>query len=246
MKLYLNLIKKSQLSKGFTLIELILASVVSVLVVSAAGYGAFIMARENVAATAASEIQYNLGRAVDFISEEVKTASAIELDTTNASNFTLPSGATAILVLRIPNVSSRVVYYINSATSIWLGPNVISRWGPNMDANGAYTNASTPNNWTYEPLVDLVANTPLSTGCPGTITNGGTTGWTQLPNNNQKGFYVCLQNVATGSTIKYVEIRASASALDAGSMKRINTNTSSRFYDKATYEVITQAYARAN
>jgi hypothetical protein len=246
MKIYLNLLTKKA-NSGFTLIELILASVGMFFVVMAAGYGVFVLTRENVAANAASDTQYNLNRAVDFISEEVKMASAIETTTTNASGFTLPTGGTAILVLQIPGVTSRVVYSIAPSSNPWLGPNVISRWGPNINSTGAYTDPSVTTGWTNLPLVDLIANRTLSTGCPGTINNGSTTGWTQIQSSNisQQGFYVCIQNVATGAR-KYVEIRASASALNAGSMKQINTSdTNSRFYDKATYEVITQVYARA-
>jgi len=112
-------------------------------------------------------------------------------------------------------------------------------------------------------LVDLIADTPLSTGCgsSGTINNtaNATTGWTQIPSSNQKGFYVCIDNTTWNPSSnanpsiapnqrKFVEIRASASALNnnRNQLGWIGTNTNSRFYDKATYEIITQAFARAN
>jgi hypothetical protein len=219
-------------------------------VVMAAGYGVFVMARENVAANAAGDIQYNLGRAVDFISEEVKTASAL---TTNATLSTSVCGSTwtstasdqVVLGLTIPTGSGTnvsVVYYTKTPSATWLGSNAIYRCGPELNSNGQYTAS-----FNSHLLVDLIANAPLSTGCPGTINNGGTTGWTQSPSSNQKGFYVCLQNVATGQR-KLAEIRASASALNnnTNQLGWIGTNTNSRFYDKATYEIITQALARAN
>jgi hypothetical protein len=246
---YLNLIRKTN-NSGFTLVELLLASIGMFFVVMAAGYGVFVMARENVAATTAGDIQYNLGRAVDFISEEIKTASAL---TTNATLSTSVCGSTwtstasdqVVLGLTIPTGSGTnvsVIYYTKTPSTTWLGSNAIYRCGPELNSNGQYTTS-----FNSHLLVDLIANAPLSTGCPGTITNGGTTGWTRSPSSNQKGFYVCLQNVATGS-IKLAEIRASASALNnnTNQLGWIGTNTNSRFYDKATYEIITQALARAN
>jgi hypothetical protein len=250
MKIYLNLLTKKT-NSGFTLVELLLASVGMFFVLMAAGYGVFVLTRENVAANAAGDTQYNLGRAVDFISEEVKTASAITQGGTAQTGC-----ATPILRLTIPFTTTSgslvpytVDYYTQSPGSSWLGENAIYRCGPSLNADGnpsinATTGAYTP---TSNLLVDLIANAPLSTGCPGTINNGGTTGWTQSPSSGQKGFYVCLQNVATGAR-KLVEIRASASALDTQKTTGLKAATvaNSRFYDKATYEVITQAYARAN
>jgi Tfp pilus assembly protein PilW len=251
MKIYLNLLTKKT-NSGFTLVELLLASVGMFFVLMAAGYGVFVMARENVAANAAGDIQYNLGRAVDFISEEVKTASAITQGGTAQTGC-----ATPILRLTIPftttsgsSVPYTVDYYIQTPNSPWLGQNAIYRCGPSLNADGspsinANTGAYTP---TPNILVDLIANEPLSSAvCPGTINNAGTTGWTQSPSSGQKGFYVCLQNVATGQR-KLAEIRASASALNTSTNQLgwIGTNTNSRFYGKATYEIITQALARAN
>ena len=249
MKIYLNLLTKKA-NSGFTLIELILASIGMFFVVMAAGYGVLVMTRENVAANAASDTQYNLGRAVDFISEEVKTASAL---TTNATLSTSVCGSTwvatasdqVVLGLTIPTDSGtnvNVVYYTKTPSATWLGSNAIYRCGPELNVDGQYTPS-----FNSHLLVDLIANAPLSTGCPGTINNGSTTGWTQSPSSGQKGFYVCLQNVATGAS-KLVEIRASASALDTQNPTGLKSATvaNSRFYDKATYEVITQAYARAN
>lgn len=268
MKVYLNLLTKKT-NSGFTLVELLLASVGMFFVVMAAGYGVFVMARENVAANAAGDIQYNLGRAVDFISEEVKTASLIRDNvsasalTTNASNFN-QSGKTVVLAIRVPGVSQDIIYYTQTPGNPYLGNLAIYRWGPSLGTDGGYTNPTNPANWGYNGLlVDLIADAPLTTGCGrgGTINNAAnaTTGWTQIPSSNQKGFYVCIDNTtwnpssnASPSTApnqrKFVEIRASASALNnnTNQLGWIGTNTNSRFYDKATYEIITQALARAN
>ena len=253
MKNYLDFIRKTN-NSGFTLIELILASVGMFFVVMAAGYGILVIARENVAANAAGDIQYNLGRAVDFISEEVKTASLIRDNvssanlTANAANFTQAADKTVILAIRVPGISQDIIYYTKPPSDPWLGNLAIYRWGPPLDSNGAYTNATTPANWTEGVLVDLIADAPLTTGCA----NGATTGWTQIPSTTSttpKGFYVCANNTTgTSNGRKSVEIRASASALDTQKTTGLQSATvaNSRFYDKATYEIITQAYARAN
>ncbi len=257
---YLNLIRKTN-NSGFTLIELILASVGMFFVVMAAGYGIFVIARENVAANTAGDIQYNLGRAVDFISEEVKTASLIRDDVSfsnlelNAPTFAdlSQTGKTVILAIRVPGLSEDIIYYTQqNPGDPWLGNLAIYRWGPGLDSNGAYTGT-----WGVHLLVDLIADAPLTTGCA----NGATTGWTQIPSTTSttpKGFYVCVNNTTgTSNSRKSVEIHASASALNTQPTKTAglksavtdstgNTITDSRFYDKATYEVITQALARAN
>ena len=281
MKIYLNLFTRKA-NSGFTLIELILASIGMFFVVMAAGYGVFVMTRENVAANAASETQYNLGRAVDFISEEVKTASLIRDDVSfsnlelNAPNFAdlSQTGKTVILAIRVPGLSEDIIYYTQqNPGDPWLGNLAIYRWGPGLDSNGAYTGT-----WGVHLLVDLIADAPLTpitdttpavpesdknTGCANNsavINNANaTTGWTQIPSSNQKGFYVCIDNTtwnpssnASPSTTpnqrKSVEIHASASALNTQKTTGLKsaTGTNSRFYDKATYEIITQAYTRAN
>ena len=93
MKSYLNLLKISNKNphSGYTLVELILASVVTVLVISAAGMGVVFMTQKNMIASADGDIKYNLGRAVDFMSEEIKTASSV------ATGVAIPTGTCGTL-----------------------------------------------------------------------------------------------------------------------------------------------------
>ena len=265
MKNYLNLLKISNKNPhlGYTLVELILAAVGTVLVVSAAGMGVVLMTQKNMIASADGDIKYNLGRAVDFMTEEVKTASLIRDDvsssalTTNAANFT-QSGKTVVLAIKVPGVSQDIIYYTQAPGSPWLGNLGIHRWGPTLDSSGAYTDATTPTAWTGQLLVDLIASAPLTTGCGsgGTINNtaGATTGWTQIPNSSQQGFYVCSDNTkqTTVGNGKSVEIHASASAQNNTISNPLGWGSGSGSgggYAAAaepTYEVITQAYARAN
>ncbi len=266
MKIYLNLLTKKA-NSGFTLIELILASIGMFFVVMAAGYGVLVMTKENVAASAASDTQYNLGRAVDFISEEVKTASLIRDNvsltqlTINAPTFAALSqtGKTIVLAIRVSGLTEDIIYYTQApaSNSSWLGKLAIYRWGPPIDMNGLYTNPNpadtTKPSWQNELLVDLIAQTPQTTGCNNTSS-------IKIPSSSyiNQGFFVCVDtNSGVPGSRKSVEIHASASALNTQPTKTTglksavtdsagNIITGSRFYDKATYEVITQAYTRAS
>ena len=260
MKNHLNLLKlfRKTPHSGYTLVELILASVLTLLVVSTAGYGVYVMTRENMVATASGDIKYNLGRALDFISEEVKTASSVATGLTVTS---LPSGCgtgTPTLVLTIPFTATsgsqlgqsspyNVYYFTKAPYSTWLGTNAIYRCGPNLNSDGSVaTDASTglPGTSSSQMLVDLIASGRDSNDS-GTCVNGGTPfpndGGSPLKGNT--GFFVCI----SGGN-KIVEIHAAASALESRTDKNsLNfVTTGGRLADNATYGLITQAYSRVS
>jgi hypothetical protein len=273
MRNHLNLLKiiKKNTYSGYTLVELILASVVTVMVISAAGFGVYVMTRENMVATASGDIKYNLGRALDFISEEVKTASAVE------TGIVIPSGhcgtdqnKTSTLTLTIPFTATsgsqlgksspyKVYYLTKTPDSTWLGTNAIYRCGPLLDSDGnvvvdgttgvpPYSTLADTNSSHNKPpsqmLVDLIASGRDSNDS-GTCVNGGI----PLPNDGgsppkgNTGFFVCI----SGSN-KMVEIHAASSALESRTDKNsLNfVTTGGRLADNATYGLITQAYSRAN
>lgn len=232
MKNTLKRLNFHPLSAGFTLAEVLVAASLTAIFIGIAGFGLVSMLRNNQNAKASSDIQYNLNRAVEFISDEVRLAIRVETDMNvameNARNFNLPSGAKPILALQMPGVPQRIIYYVrdkgNNAT--WLGPQIIYRWGPNFDHNGEYSEdtVNTPAKWQYEPLVDLIAN-----DISGDKKNCSNTSWVRIPAANQSsGAFVCVNG--DGRT---AEIHASAVAnLKSG--------------DSATYDVSTQAFARAD
>ncbi len=244
MKNHLHLLRKAT-NSGFTLIELIIASCLTIIVVGGAGYGLFVMTRENVAGNAASDTQYNLNRAADFISDEIKSSSIIAADSTSlpasilttlgctgAGNDVGTGTATPVLGLAVNGSTTvNVVYYMQTPSSTWLGSNAIYRCGPGIDSAGAYT-ASTSSRL----LVDLIASTRDSSD-PGTCNNGAT----PFPSNNV-GFFVCKSGMLA-------ELHLAASALNTQTGKNVlqwaNPNSTSRFANKANYGIITQAYARA-
>jgi hypothetical protein len=158
---------------------------------------------------------------------------------------TLPSGCTTfVLGLNMAGLTNPTSGQTNSilyclatttASDVWLGKNVISRYGPALNADGSYGTGT----WTLSPLVDLIAETPQSSTCP--------TNWTRIPSSGSpKGFFVCIEN----TTQKMIELHLSASALDINANKAqttqwINPSTSSRLGDMVTYEIVTQTYIRA-
>ncbi len=188
MKNYFKNLNNRKLTAGFTLAELLIGSYISTVVVGTLGYGLFMMMNANKTASAQSERRIELNRALDFISDEIRQAEKIEPDGSSAlasaPDFTLPSGARPVLVLKIANTSQRVIYYTSPADFPWLGPNLIRRWGPDLDLDGRYINAGAPQNWNHEPLIDLIEDTVSTPNC--------LPGWSANPSSGATGFYACV------------------------------------------------------
>ncbi len=239
------LTKKPNSNLGFTLIELIAASIMTVFVVGAVGYGLIVMLREQTVTAASGDIQSNLNRAVDFMAEEVKSANNIMTDvsasnlTTNAGSFTQsPAVKKVILVLQVPGVSERIIYYSQTSSSPWLSPNVIRRWGPDFGSDGSYSNPTSPGSWDGEVLVDSIDNTLRPVSCP-----TGKTSPNPASGDTINGFYVCVD-----STGKLVEISAFATAAGDQKIQNIagtNPDENTRYGNRVTYSSTTQVYARS-
>lgn len=186
-------------SKGFTLIELLIAASLTTIVVSLTGFGLVTIMGNNKVAKAQTDRRVELNRALDFITDEIRQARPISTNasanlSTVAPTF-ISSGKTPVLTLQIPGVAERVIYYIASASSPWLGPNVVYRWGPNFTASGQY-NTTAPSGWTYDPLVDLIVNiTPdPNPNCP--------TNWVPNPAvASRTGFYSCVDPAGKSAEI---------------------------------------------
>jgi hypothetical protein len=233
--LCLCLLKNSGKKKdlGFTLIELITASAMSLFIVASTGFALIVMLREQTSTNISGDTQFNLNRAADFIKDEIQQASYIE------TGVSLPSGCgsgTSILSLTIPFASTfyNVHYSVKTPSSIWLGDNAIFRCAPPLGADGNLS-GRTPGSLTSEVLVDLIASTRDSKDS-GICANGGTA----YPSNNT-GFFVCVVNN------NRVELHLAASALDNqdNNLQWISSDAASRLGSKAQYGVITQAYARS-
>lgn len=179
-------------SAGFTLIELLIAMTMSLIVTSVAGFGLTAIMSANAKAEAESQRRIDLNRALDFIVDEVRMANKIELDATvTVTGFSAVTGTSnvqRVLVLTLPGVTNRIVYYIASPPngSVWSGDRVIYRWGPDFNGSGQY---SSPGTNTNTLLVDLIdAGTPTSNpNC--------TTSWSPNPPvADRKGFYACVNS----------------------------------------------------
>ena len=228
----LKLTKKNNTSAGFTLLELIIASTFSVLVIGAAGYGLMNMLRGNQKTNVQVDRRTEVNRGIEFISDEIRKAETIELDPTQAfsdANIS-DSNAQPILALNIPGVDNDpdgdgvrdpfpVIYYLSSPKSgeVWQGK-VLYRHGPPIDSTGNYTTA----NWQQEALIDNLSDAALTPNCD--------SGWTQSPSSNVKGFYACID-----SDQKTAEIFA---------FSKIEISKSPAKYE--TYEASTKTYARAD
>ena len=262
MNTFTKLLLVKHSNNGFTLIELIAASIMTLFIVSAAGFGMIVMLREQTIATAGSDIQYNLNRAADFISEEVRQASAVTTtavwptgSSTSCSNSG-PSGTTRTFVLGLtipPGTSTNVIYFTNTPPgSPWIGKSAIFRCGPEYRGDGGVIDDNnTPSNLsddiqifsngykkTTDALVDLIASpSGLTTSpCPA--------GFNAPSPSVTNGFFVCV-NTANPSLI-YLNLFASAQGDKA--VQKItgdSVDQSTRYGDKATYSVSTLVYSRS-
>lgn len=261
MKLLLKLNNRKSVEQGFTLIELIAASIMTLFIVGAAGFGMTVMLREQTVATADSDIQYNLNRAVDFISEEVRQASSItttEVWPTGQTVSCIDSpNRTFVLGLTIPPATTtNVVYFTETPPgSPWIGQSAIFRCGPAYISTGsatfsdcidgsteaAFISSNTcPSGFTKvqkstDALVDLIASSSGLSASPCSA------GFSSASPNFTNGFFVCVNS----GNNKLVEIHAFASARAYVEARVGTLSAGSRYLDKSTYRASTQVYARS-
>ena len=193
---------KSKPNSGFTLTELLVGVIMSIFVIGALGFGLMQILRVTQKGNSETLVRNESSRALDFISDEMRRARAIEVDMATGSgsniesvapDYSLPTGGTVRLALQIPGVDQRVIYSVAppESTSPWKGPNVIYRWGPDLTADGSYVTDSTkagrvdnPAGWTNEALVDGVSNEDVTAvGCD--IDGDGN-------DEIYKGFFACV------------------------------------------------------
>lgn len=197
-KEFYKLLKKNQSNSGFTLIELLVGLVMSIFVIGALGFGLMTVLQTNQRENSKVKARTENSRALDFISDEVRRARNIETGSTfDAPRFAASADKTVVLALDIPEISDsgtidsdkddttkneRIVYYLSSNNGAnWKGPQVLYRWGPQLEADGSYS-AKKDALWDSQALIDginltLVTN-PCSTGTVSTV--------------NPTGFYACI------------------------------------------------------
>ena len=238
MKKYLKFFNTCSSSAGFTLIELLIAMSLTVGVIGLTGFGLVAIMEKSIKIEAETLRRIELNRALDFMADEVRMAKAIttnvyiDVKATVATDF--PSkchdpndGVDCALILEIPNVAQRVIYYVGPllAGSPWLGPRVIYRWGPNFEADGSYSNPSSPSSWktTELELVDRIEDS-----VPNPNPNCANGWFPNPPVIDRDGFYACVD-----STGRIAEIYLRGKLIDAYG----NSLT--------PYEVNTKVFARS-
>ena len=170
-KEFQKLLKKNRFksNSGFTLTELLVAVIMSTFVIGALGFGLMQILRLTQKGNSETAARNESSRALDFISDEMRRAQAIEVsnsiayvtrdeDTTTAKiEKVAPSFKTKVLkdknsnniepslVLQVPDVEERIIYTVAppKEKSPWKGPLVIYRWGPALTADGSYETDAT-------------------------------------------------------------------------------------------------------
>lgn len=192
-------------SSGFTLTELLVAITMTGILVTGSTVGITTMMQRNTENERRVVRRQETNRALELIAEEIKMAETIANDPENeapeASEIPsdMASNEETILVLTIPDVADPVVYRIAQPadSTVWEGPRVIYRWGPNFNSDGTYDLSS----WGNNPLVDRVAASneeEFSAYC-------NQTGVVQKIPDAPQGFYLCLE----GEKVTEVVIRSS-------------------------------------
>lgn len=234
MKLITNLLKTlkpARSSQGFTLIELMVASALTTVVVGAAGWGMLAVLNTNVRANAESTMLYDTNRTLEFISDEVKMAKRIAPDAVAAvasiPDLTLPTGAKPVLVLEIAE-NRNIVYYTKPATNPWIGPEIIVRWGPDLTENGQYdtTQLSDPSTWRSAEIIDMVDNAQVTLQCPRNY----------LATNPDavRGFHACVQ----GDDLVQLNLNTVASStISSPQLMSVSTNAFARGESSYTPDV---------
>ena len=163
-----------RLQAGFTITEVLLAGLMMLIAVLVAGNGLINLLRSNYRANADSEIRNNLNRTLEFVSDEVRRARIIAGSEKQIKSKNVPTGALPVLAFQIPDPSNpnrllgeQIVYYTRTTgpESSLTGPRVLWRYGPNLDANGNYTDPTNINNWQNSPVTDMLAPPPNDPVC---------------------------------------------------------------------------------
>ncbi|MGK7914937.1 MAG: type II secretion system protein J [Prochloraceae cyanobacterium] len=118
-------IKKS--NAGFTLVELMVTTVLTGFLVSAAGFGVVQMMQVDRKSSNLTEGRVELNQAKDYIAEEIRASTKIDYkDKVNLEEYDLPSDGQPVIGLN----NGKIIYYQRpqQSGSIWQGPNVLWRW----------------------------------------------------------------------------------------------------------------------
>jgi len=228
-----------RLQAGFTITEVLLAGLMMLIAVLVAGIGLINLLRSNYRANADSEIQNNLNRTLEFVSDEVRRAKIIaenenEIRPTQPLNWKGIPGARAVLAFQIsdPNnpgqapLNEQIVYYTqNSQTGDSLTGLVLWRYGPNLDENGNYITPEDIDSWIPSPVTDMLAAAANNPNCP--------TGFTRIPADTVDGFYACIR-AGGGQVILNANAEVEMTTVTNGNRDKVDYSVSTRVSPSAT------------
>ncbi|AFZ44240.1 hypothetical protein PCC7418_2077 [Halothece sp. PCC 7418] len=198
-------------NRGFTMVELLAALVITGIVTASLGVGLTYLLQESQETEEETQQRAELNRALDFITEEIRMAESIEPNSgaidisTDASDFGKDcndnsDNLTCVLILDVPDVDQRIIYYTEPTSGNWKGPRVLRRWGPDFNADGTYSNPTTPSNWSGDLLVDRIVDNTSNTSVPTCNADETLNGDEGVAG----GVYTCIQNDATQAEITLV------------------------------------------
>jgi type II secretory pathway pseudopilin PulG len=152
-----------RLQAGFTITEVLLAGLMMLIAVLVSGIGVINLLRSNYRGNADSEIQNNLNRTLEFVSDDVRRARIIT-ETVASKDDGLPDGAQSVLSFQIPDpkapskaLDQKILYYTKGPGDSLTGPRVLWRYGPDLDENGNYITPDDIKSWNNSPVTDMLA-----------------------------------------------------------------------------------------
>jgi prepilin-type N-terminal cleavage/methylation domain-containing protein len=196
--------------RGFTLVELLVALVITGIVISLTGSGLYTLMNANQRAQIETTDRLELEQALAFITDEIKMSKQVltSLPVVDGTiHFQPASGSSRVkpILILSPSANSGlthpIVYYIADPpnSSVWLGPRVIYRWGPTLLQNGNYSDGDShdltalpPNSpvaYYNEVLIDRISDRAATTAniaCESSHSNA-------IPGvTDRLGFYACV------------------------------------------------------
>ncbi|MCZ8225532.1 MAG: type II secretion system protein [Microcystis sp. LE19-84.1B] len=217
-----------RLQAGFTITEVLLAGLMMLIAVLVAGNGVINLLRSNYRANADSEIQNNLNRTLEFVSDEVRRARIIANSEKQITSTKVPKGAQAVLAFQIPDpgnpnllLGEQIVYYTQNPGigDSLTGPRVLWRYGPSLKENGNYDITSS---WQHSPVTDMLAAPAKNPNCPGNFNRIPALG-------NVDDFYTCVRIVGD-----QVILNANAQ-VKMTTNEAVNYSVSTRVFPKAIW-----------
>ncbi|TRU30837.1 MAG: type II secretion system protein [Microcystis aeruginosa Ma_QC_B_20070730_S2] len=215
---------------GFSVTEVLLASSMMLIAISVSGIGVTNLLRSNYRANAGTEIQNNLNRTLEFVSDDLRRARIIADSEAAITSTQVPTGARAVLAFQIsdPNnpgqapLNEQIVYYTqNSQTGDSLTGLVLWRYGPSLDEDGNYD----INSWIPSPVTDRLAAAANNPNCP--------TGFTRIPANTVDGFFACVRD-GGGQVILNANAQVEMTTVTNGNRDKVDYSVSTRVSPRAT------------